>query len=57
MLVLTRREGEELILTYQDITIENMVTEIHGKQAKIGVEAPWDVEVVRDELLTSNTLK
>ena len=33
MLILTRREGEELILTYEGITIKVI---IHGKQAKLG---------------------
>ena len=54
MLILTRRKGEELILTYQDVTIKVMVTDIHGKQAKIGIEAPSEVDVMREEILRSN---
>ena len=50
MLILTRREGEELILTYQNVTIKIMITDIHGKQAKIGIDAPEMVEVVREEI-------
>lgn len=52
MLVLARREGEELVLTYPGITIRVVVTEIHGKQARIGIDAPAKVEVVRGEIST-----
>lgn len=50
MLVLTRREGEELVLTYQGVTIRARVTDIKGGQVKVGVEAPREVEIIRREL-------
>ncbi|MDB4261254.1 carbon storage regulator [bacterium] len=46
MLVLTRKMGEKLIIG------ENIVIEILkcGKEVKIGIEAPRDVTVLREEL-------
>ena len=55
MLILARREGETLRLTYQDISIRIVVTDIKGSKTKIGIEAPLDVEVVREELLAYGT--
>lgn len=49
-----RREGETLILTYEEITIELHVTDIKGGQVKLGVEAPLEVEVVREEIVIPN---
>jgi len=48
MLNLTRREGETLVLD-QDIRIT--INEIRGNQVRIAIEAPDDVEVLREELL------
>ncbi len=47
MLILTRKAGESLIL---DGGIEIKVTEICGDQVKIGISAPPDVKVYREEL-------
>ena len=47
MLVLTRREGESLKI---DGDIEVMVLGIRGGQVKIGIKAPEDVKVFREEL-------
>ena len=44
MLILSRREGEELVLTYEGITIR-----VKGGRVKGGVEAPQEVDVVRRE--------
>jgi len=60
MLVLTRRENESVVLTIspvegtdlssaQPITIE--LVDIKGNQARIGITAPDNVNVVRSELL------
>lgn len=47
MLVLTRREGESIVIG--DTTIVT-VLEIRGGQVKIGVDAPTEVSVDRAEV-------
>lgn len=47
MLVLTRRLGEGLVVG-QNINLK--VLEIHKNQIKIGIEAPPDVRIYRDEV-------
>ncbi|OGP69290.1 MAG: carbon storage regulator [Deltaproteobacteria bacterium RBG_13_60_28] len=47
MLILTRKIGEGIILG-DDIRIA--VLEIRGKQIRIGIEAPSDVVVLREEI-------
>lgn len=50
MLILTRREGEEFVLTHKGITIRVKVTNVNGSQVKVGIEAPREVHVARNEL-------
>ncbi len=47
MLVLSRKAGQSLIIG-NDIVVR--LLEIRGQQVRIGVEAPSDVSVVREEL-------
>ncbi|MHB8066773.1 MAG: carbon storage regulator CsrA [Desulfobaccales bacterium] len=47
MLILTRKIGEGIILG-DDIRISIM--EIRGKQIRLGIEAPSDVVVLREEI-------
>lgn len=47
MLTLTRRSGERIRIGH-DILIT--VREIHGNQVKIGIEAPREIHVYREEL-------
>ena len=47
MLVLTRKAGESLILSHG---IKITVIEVKGRQVRIGIEAPPDVTVHREEL-------
>ncbi len=47
MLVLSRKAGQSLIIG-NDIVIR--LLEIRGQQVRIGVEAPSEVSVVREEL-------
>jgi carbon storage regulator len=47
MLILSRRIGESVIIGEQ-ITITLM--DIRGNQARLGIEAPKDIAVYRDEI-------
>lgn len=47
MLVLSRKVGQALIIG-NDVVVR--VLEVRGQQIRIGVEAPADVSVVREEL-------
>jgi len=47
MLVLTRKLGESLILSYG---IKITVIEVKGRQVRLGIEAPANVMVHREEL-------
>lgn len=47
MLVLTRKVGEKIVIG-DDIKI--MVMEIKGKQVRIGIDAPSDTTVHREEV-------
>ncbi|QGJ68900.1 Carbon storage regulator CsrA [Planctomycetales bacterium 10988] len=47
MLVLSRKVGEKLHIG-NDIVIT--ITQVKGNRVKIGIEAPEDVRIVRDEL-------
>lgn len=48
MLILTRRVGESLIIG-DDVTVS--VLSVKGNQVRIGIDAPKDVNIVREELL------
>ena len=47
MLVLTRRLGEAITISDN---IKLVIVDLDGTQVKIGIEAPRDVEVFREEL-------
>lgn len=47
MLVLSRKVGESLIIGNE---IQLKVVEVRGNQVRLGVEAPADVSVIREEL-------
>lgn len=47
MLVLTRRLGETIVIG-DDIIIK--IVDIHGKQIRIGIEAPSEISVYRGEI-------
>ncbi len=49
MLVLTRRLGEAI--TIGD-NIRIVIVDISGHQVKLGIEAPKDIEIYREELYT-----
>ena len=48
MLRLTRKEGDVVVLFYQDITVKIMVTKVNGSETKLGIIAPYDMDIVRE---------
>jgi carbon storage regulator len=48
MLILTRKKGERILIG-DDIIIT--VVDIRGKQIRIGLDAPDEVSIIREELL------
>ena len=48
MLVLSRREGQKIILPTLNVVIE--LLRLRGSSAKLGIQAPSDVPVVREEI-------
>ncbi|MEO7018727.1 MAG: carbon storage regulator [Ktedonobacteraceae bacterium] len=52
MLVLRRKVGESIIL---DGVISVSVLAVEGERVKIGITAPPDVTIVREELLKSSS--
>jgi carbon storage regulator len=52
MLVLSRRLNEKVVLPNLDVTIT--VVAIKGGTVRIGIEAPPDVRIVREELLAQD---
>jgi carbon storage regulator len=52
MLVLSRRIGERIVIDGQ-ITVK--IIEVQGEKVRLGIEAPADVRVLREELLAGKT--
>ncbi len=50
MLILSRKVDEKILID-EDIKIS--IVEIKGNQVKIGIEAPQDVEILREEVFKS----
>ncbi len=51
MLVLTRRKDERIVLKIaEDVEVVITVCDVNGNKARIGVEAPSHVAVLREEL-------
>lgn len=48
MLILSRREGEKILIG-DDIIVT--IQQIRGGQVRVGIEAPPEVQVLRDELV------
>lgn len=48
MLVLSRKEGDEILLPELDIVVR--VLKIRGKSVSIGIEAPRGIRIIRSEL-------
>lgn len=50
MLVLSRHKNESIIIKKDSLEVEVMVVDIRGDKVRIGVEAPRDVTVHREEV-------
>ncbi|MGB5325917.1 MAG: carbon storage regulator CsrA [Pseudomonadales bacterium] len=50
MLILTRKTGEKILIS-EDVRIT--VLNISGTQVKLGIDAPKDVRIMREELIES----
>jgi carbon storage regulator len=50
MLVLTRRQGESLVIGDNHVTVT--ILDIHGERVKLSIDAPMEVKVMRKEVLT-----
>jgi carbon storage regulator len=50
MLILSRKVGEKLIADTGDHIIEFMILGINGSQIKVGIVAPKDVTIDREEI-------
>lgn len=51
--ILTRRKGEQLVLTYRDIVIKVIITGTERRQIKLRIEAPREVRILKQELVLS----
>jgi carbon storage regulator len=48
MLVLSRKCGERIVIPDQDIIVT--VLEVRGEQVRLGIEAPSDIPIYREEV-------
>ncbi len=48
MLILTRNKGEKIIIGDQLVTI--VILEVYDKSVRLGIEAPKDLSVHREEI-------
>lgn len=55
MLVLSRKESERLVFPTLGVSVE--VVRIQGKKARLGIDAPPDVPVLRQEMLDLKSLE
>jgi carbon storage regulator len=50
MLILSRRPGERLVLMMGDYKATIELIEISGNRVRVGIDAPREIEVVREEI-------
>jgi len=49
MLVLSRKRGEKIV--FSELGVELMVVDIRGDRVRLGITAPLDIPVYREEVL------
>ena len=58
MLLLSRKEGEGITLKLpNEQEVEILLNEYRGQQTIVGIKAPSDVVVLRNELLENDSIK
>ena len=55
MLVLTRKVGEQICIPQLDVVFT--VLGVHGGKVRLGITAPQEIAVVREELLSRESEK
>lgn len=56
MLVLSRKPDESILLKIGDVEARITLVEIRGGKARIGITAPQEVTILREELLNKKEL-
>jgi len=56
MLSLTRRTNESITLYTSDGIVEILLSQIKGNQARIGINAPKSIDIVRSEIINTSTM-
>jgi len=52
MLILSRKEGESIILNLPDgEQVRICLTQYNGDQTRVGIEAPLSIQILREELI------
>jgi len=55
MLVLSRKLGQQIVISLNGITATVEVLKVDGNRIRLGIAAPLDVQIKRSELLDSQT--
>ncbi len=55
MLVLSRRVSEKIVFPSLNITVQ--LLQVKGRMARLGIEAPSDVPIIRQEFVTRDGCK
>ena len=50
MLVLSRKKGEEIVITIDERTVRVRITGIQGDKVRLGISAPEEVAIYREEV-------
>lgn len=50
MLILSRKQGERIVLTMGNLKVEVLVTDILNDRVKLGIDAPSEVKIHREEV-------
>ena len=55
MLILSRKRGEQIVIPGSSITIT--VVRVKGDNVRLGIAAPAEVRILREELVSSRRIK
>jgi carbon storage regulator CsrA len=54
MLVITRREGEQITIGDRDVVIT--IVRVHGKRVRVGITAPKEIRVARHKAVPATAI-